>query len=163
MEIVDFFNRSSMCILNHLGRMEKYSEFTDLPRSSGQFYDLAPKIYRYVEGIDPRLFFIDKKLERQDKFDRGDCTVSYIELIGIIFSRYAKTYWTGGYNWLKELIDILDNLLRVDPDRLNKSIVCTPNQFEDIREEYLKTGKVDIKEILKKDYSIKPKVNSIWI
>lgn len=163
MEIVDFFNRSSMCILNHLGRMEKYSEFTDLPRSSGQFYDLAPKIYRYVDGIDPRLFFIDKKFERQDKFDRGDCTVSYIELIGIIFSRYAKTYWTDSYDPMKELTDVLDNLLRVDPDRLDKSIVCTPDQFEDIRREYLKKGKVDIKEILKRDYSINPRVDSIWL
>jgi hypothetical protein len=151
-----------MCILNHLGRMEEYFEFTDLPNSSVQFYGIVPKLYRYIDGLDPRLFFVDKKLKRQEEFDYGFYT-SYIELIGSIFSRYAKTYWRGDYNPMKELADVLDNLIRVDPGRLDKSIVCTPDQFEDIRKEYLEKGKVNLDEILKKDYSIKYKLDSIWV
>lgn len=161
-EKVKFFNRSSMCILNYLGRMDEYVEHVDLDRSSNQFRELVPKISKYVDGIDPRIFFVDKKLEDQDEFD-PEYNSSYLEIIVGILSRYAKTIWTRSSNPLKELIDVLDNLLKVDPEMLDKSIVCTQNQFEDIRSEYLNSGKVKLNEILKKDYSTRYKIDSIWV
>lgn len=162
MEIVRFFNRSSMCILNRLGRMNEYEEYTDLERSSKQFYRLVPKMSRYLDGADSRLFFVDKKLEDQDEFGRYYLS-SYIEVICRILSKYAKIVWTDKSGSLDELIDILDSLSIVDPERLDMGIVCTPSQFEDIRCKYIESGKLDLKEILKKDYSIRPKVDSIWL
>lgn len=161
-ESIKFFNRSSMCILNYLGRMNEYVEYTDLERSSKQFYRLIPRISRYLDGADPRLFFVDKKLEDQDEFDK-DYFSGYIEVIWRIFSKYVKAVWINKSDSLDELIDILDSLSIVDPERLDMAIVCTPSQFEDIRCKYVESGKLDLKEILKKDYSIRPKINSIWV
>lgn len=157
--VIKFFNRSSMCILNHFGRMGKYVEYDDLERSSNQFKDSVPKISEYIGGTDPRPFFIDRGLEEQDDFSG---IVGYIGLVGKFFSSYAKSNWTWDSNALKELIRLLDRIVRSNPDLLDKSVVCSPEQFKDIRKEYLERGKVDIKEILKKDYSIKPKVDSVW-
>lgn len=159
--VIRFFNRSSMCILNHFGRMNEYVEYTDLERSSNQFRDSVPKISEYIDGTDPRPFFIDRELEDQDLFLGR--MVGYIGLVGRLFSYYAKSDWTWDSNALKELIRLLDRIVRSDPDLLDKSIICSPEQFKDIRKEYLESGKLDLKEILKKDYSIRPEVDSIWL
>lgn len=161
-ESIKFFNRSSMCILNYLGRMNEYEDYTDLGRSSRQFHRVLPSISRYLDGADPRLFFVDKKLEDQDEFDK-DYYSGYIEVIWRIFSKYVKAVWVNKSNSLEELIEILDSLSIVDPERLDMAIVCTPSQFKDIRRKYVESGKLYLKEILKKDYSIRPKVDSIWI
>ena len=160
--LIKFFNRSSMCILNYLGRMNEYKEYTDLKESSRQFHQLVPSISKYLDGADPRLFFVDKKMEDQDKFDKDYCS-SYIQVIWRIFSKYVKAVWVNKSDSLDELIDILDSLSIVDPERLDMAIVCTPSQFEDIRSKYIEGGKLDLKEILKKDYSIRPEVDSIWL
>ena len=160
--LIKFFNRSSMCILNYLGRMSEYKEYTDLKESSRQFHQLVPSISKYLDGADPRLFFVDKKMEDQDKFDKDYCS-GYIQVIWRIFSKYVKAVWVNKSDSLDELIDILDSLSIVDPERLDMAIVCTPSQFEDIRSKYLESGKLDLKEILKKDYSIRPEVDSIWL
>lgn len=160
--VINFFNRSSMCILNYLGRMNEYEEYTDLKESSRQFHRLVPTISRYLDGADPRLFFVDKKMEDQDEFNRDYCS-GYIGVTWGIFSKYVKAVWRNKSDSLEELIDILDCLSKVDPERLDLAIVCTPSQFEDIRCKYIESGKLDLKEILKKDYSIRPKVDSIWL
>lgn len=161
MEIIKFFNRSSMCILNHFGRMNEYIDHTDLERSSNQFRDSVPKISEYISGTDPRPFFVDRELDSQYSFLIS--RVGYVGLVGRFFSYYAKSDWTWDSNALKELIRLLDRIVRSNPYLLDKSIICSPEQFKDIRKEYLEKGKVDIKKILKKDYSIKPKLDSIWI
>lgn len=161
--VINFFNRSSKCILNYLGRMNEYFEYVDLFDSINQFYSIAPKLSRYVDGMDPKLFFVDKDIEDQDEFYR-DYLCDYIGFIGRIFYKYTNTIFIKRYDSLKELIEILNEVSRMDPERLDKSIVCTPDQFKDIRKEYLESGKVNLSDILKKDYSIKmPKVDSIWV
>lgn len=162
MEIVNFFNRSSMCILNHFGRMNKYVEYDDLEKSSNQFVDSVPKISEYINNTDPRPFFIDRELGTQDAF-LVNSKVGYIGLVGKLFSFHAMSGWTWDSNPLKELIRLLNRIIRSNPDLLDKSIVCSPEQFKDIRKEYLEKGKVNLDEILKKDYSIKHKVDSIWL
>jgi len=141
--------------------MNEYIEHTDLERSSNQFRDSVPKISEYMGGTDPRPFFIDRELDDQDIF--LDRRVGYIGLVGRLFSGYAKFDWTWDSNALKELIRLLDRIVRSNPNLLDKSVVCSPEQFKDIRKEYLEKGKVDIKKILKKDYSIKPRLDSIWL
>nr|DAV98812.1 MAG TPA: hypothetical protein [Bacteriophage sp.] len=161
--VINFFNRSSKCILNYLGRMNEYFEYDNLSDSINQFYSIAPKLSRYVDGVDPKLFFVDKNLEDQDEFYR-DYLCDYIGFIGRIFYKYTNTIFLKRYDSLKELIEILNEVSRMDPERLDKSIVCTPDQFKDIRKEYLENCKVNLSDILKKDYSTKiPKVDSIWI
>ena len=51
--LIKFFNRSSMCILNYLGRMNEYKEYTDLRESSRQFHKLVPSISKYLDGARP--------------------------------------------------------------------------------------------------------------
>lgn len=161
--VINFFNRSSKCILNYLGKTEEYFECIDLPNSSNQFYRVVPKLSRYVDGVDPRLFFVDKNLEDQDEFYR-DYLYDYIGFIRRIFYKYSNSILIKRYDSLKELIEVLNEVSGTDPERLDKSIVCTPDQFKDIRKEYLENGKVNLSYILKKDYSIKiPKVDSIWL
>lgn len=161
--VISFFNRSSKCILNYLGRMNEYFEYVDLSDSINQFYSIAPKLSRYVDGVDPKLFFVDKNMEDQDEFYR-DYLCDYIGFIGRIFYKYTNTIFIKRYDSLKELIEILNEVSRMDPERLDKSIVCTPDQFKDIRKDYLENGKVNLSDILKKDYSIKTtKSDSIWL
>jgi hypothetical protein len=143
--------------------MNEYFEYDNLSDSINQFYSIAPKLSRYVDGVDPKLFFVDKNLEDQDEFYR-DYLCDYIGFIGRIFYKYTNTIFLKRYDSLKELIEILNEVSRMDPERLDKSIVCTPDQFKDIRKEYLENCKVNLSDILKKDYSTKiPKVDSIWI
>ena len=158
-----FFDDSSRCILNFYGYSDEHRKFNDLFDSMKQFYGIIRDIVDYVDGVDPRLFLIDRDLESQDKLDSD--SLSYVKLIINLSYKYTnrECVSTRKDDLFGELIGSVCGFSRYDPDLLDKSIVCSPEQFKDIRKEYLEKGKVNIDKILKKDYSIKPKVNSIWI
>ena len=100
-----------MCILNHFGRMNKYVEYDDLEKSSNQFVDSVPKISEYINNTDPRPFFIDRELGTQDAF-LVNSKVGYIGLVGKLFSFHAMSGWTWDSNPLKELIRLLNRIIK---------------------------------------------------
>ena len=158
-----FFDYSSRCILNFYGHADEYRKFNGLFDSMKQFYGIIRDIVDYVDGVDPRLFLIDRDLESQDKFDSD--SLSYVKLIINLSYKYTNREFVSSRNddLFGELIGSVCGFSRYDPDKFDKAIVCSPEQFKDIRKEYLEKGKVNLDEILKKDYSINPIVDSIWL
>lgn len=152
-----------MCILSSLGKIGKYVECKSFEESFFQFFNLTPDMSEYVEGVDPRPFFIDRDLDEQDIFVPENNT-DYLGSIGNMLSEYVGSNWNFDGNSQRNLYIVFVKLAKLCPERVDKLIICTPQQFEDIRAEYFKRGKVNLKEILsKKDYSIKFEVNSIWV
>ena len=102
-------------------------------------------------------------MESQDKFDSDG--LSYVKLIINLSYKYTnrECVSTRKDDLFGELIGSVCGFSRYDPDKFDKAIVCSPEQFKDMRKEYLEKGKVNLDEILKKDYSIKHKVGSIWL
>ena len=162
MIVTKFLNRSSMCILSYWGRMRDYVECKSFDESFFQFLEVIPDISLYVEGIDPRPFFVNKELDEQNIFV-PDYHTDYLGAIGNMFSEYIGSNWNFNGNSQKDLYNVFVKLAKLRPNMVDNSIICTQQQFEDIRAEYLRKGKVDLKKILSsKDYSIKFEVNSIW-
>lgn len=152
-----------MCILSSLGKMDKYVECKSFEESFFQFLELIPDMSEYVEGFDPRPFFVDRDLDEQDKFV-PDYHTDYFGAIGNMLSEYVGSNWNFNGNSRRDLYTVFVRIAKLCPDKVDKLIICTPQQFEDIRAEYFRKGKVNLKEILsKKDYSIKFDVDSIWV